>query len=355
MRYYWQVIARDEHGLFRTSPVWSFTTGDFPPSFWNIQTIINNNVYFPYLTLDPDNRPWIAFKDESYQDLKHTRYNGTTWQTEVVETNGDAGNFASIALDDMLRPHLTWDNYTTHNVRYALNDGLTWQFADLSISSWAKYISLFLDNFNYPHVAQVADSDDTIRYTWQDADGWHTEIVDQIYRDMWMDMAADAQFGPHIVYQSNLPTPNYLKYAWRDSSWHTETLSTSGYGQVAIAVDPTGAPHILRENETTGWLEHYWKTGGTWLTENVTLASYGPISFTFDQQGHPKFTYTLLNQEGTQVMYAFNNGGGWQIQRIAQGFAFLGGLALDRNGNPWIAYITTDTKALKLASPASLH
>ena len=324
-----------------------------PRSDWTIQTVLNVPVSFPAVALDAAGRPQIAFKDTHALDMKVTRYDGTAWQTDIIEDSGNPGNFAAIALDSNQLPHMAWDNYVTHNLRYGSYNGLARKIQNVAEWAWARYISIYLDEKDYPHVSYSADSSDTIRYSWQDGKGWHQETVDTIRRDIWLDMAADNSNQPHLVYQTAPAAPYYLKYAWRDGSWHTEIVATSGYGPVAIALDASGLPHIIRYNMTSGLLEHFWKQAGTWQVAPVAFASYGPISFSYDQHNHPHIVYTFLDGDIAQVSYATNPGSGWQVDVVAQGQAYAGALALDTNNSPWIVFAGLDGGTLQLARRAS--
>jgi len=60
------------------------------------------------LTLDGEGHPYIAYGGDH---LYYAHYNGTGWQTEVVDDSPGVGYFTSIALDASNYPHISYCDY----------------------------------------------------------------------------------------------------------------------------------------------------------------------------------------------------------------------------------------------------
>ena len=71
------------------------------------------------LALDNDNKPHISYYDYTNGDLKYTRWDGSTWQIETVDSTGDVGSYTSLALDKDNNPHISYYDSPNGYLKYA--------------------------------------------------------------------------------------------------------------------------------------------------------------------------------------------------------------------------------------------
>jgi hypothetical protein len=69
--------------------------------------------------LDSGGKPHISYYDYTSVNLKYARWTGSAWSVETVDSTGDVGDYTSLALDSEDRPHISYYDYTNKNLKYA--------------------------------------------------------------------------------------------------------------------------------------------------------------------------------------------------------------------------------------------
>jgi uncharacterized membrane protein len=119
------------------------------------------------IALDSLNHPHITHWDWLNRRLKYTYMDANgEWQTETVDTTGDAGEYSSIAIDRGNKPHISYyHNYMTSDrvehgeLWYAYKDSNgVWQRGIVDDSSTIAGIDndIALDSKDQPHIAYYA-------------------------------------------------------------------------------------------------------------------------------------------------------------------------------------------------------
>jgi len=85
---------------------------------------------------DSGDRPHISYLDETNEDLKYARWNGTGWSIETVDSDGDVGEYTSIALDSSDYPHISYhySEWPNGDLKYAWGDLRTPTILTLTIT-----------------------------------------------------------------------------------------------------------------------------------------------------------------------------------------------------------------------------
>jgi hypothetical protein len=75
---------------------------------WAIEVVDSEGSvgYETSIAVDTNDRPCIAYRDTTNDDLKYAEWTGSEWSIEVVDSNGDAGAQPGLVLDSNDIPHI---------------------------------------------------------------------------------------------------------------------------------------------------------------------------------------------------------------------------------------------------------
>jgi hypothetical protein len=71
------------------------------------------------IALDDSGNPHIAYLKEDTGVLKYVAWNGSSWDIQTVDWDGDVGEFTSLALDSSGNPHISYYDNTNRDLKYA--------------------------------------------------------------------------------------------------------------------------------------------------------------------------------------------------------------------------------------------
>ena len=280
------------------------------------------------------------------------------WRIEFVDVVGDA-RYSSIALDNYGYPHISYSDGPNQSLKYAKWTGNQWSIETVDTHAiGCLYTSLALDDSWHPHISYHRSGDFDLMYAKMVDDRWHIEVVDSngsVGYDT--SIALDTESYPHIAYYSG--THNELRYAaWSGNEWFVETVEANLLVSTfnSLALDSSNNPHISYINYAKYTL-NYAKRIGAWQLEVVTPAyfsGYYPYtSVAVDSSDHPHISF--YDQTGEDLKYASWNGTEWAIETVDTGGPIEGragafsSLVLDSGDHPHISYHDRTGGRLKYA------
>ncbi len=272
------------------------------------------------------------------------------WLTETVDDHIDVATGSSLVIDAADRPHVSYVDYTSHQIDYAYRQGLAWRIepaADLD----GTYPSLVLDNNGYPHLSSMSIWGD-LMYALYDGSHWLTETVDGEGPTGESSLKLDSLGRPHISYYGY---PTCLKYAWYDgTAWQIETVDDFGdIGRYSsLALDAQGYPHIsYSEGPSDGALRYAWYDGSTWHIQELDPPgiTHWFTSLVLDAAGRPHIGYACTGPD-PYVGYASYDGTAWQFEIVDDiGVSLNTSLVLDSAGRPHLSYFEFTSRSVKYA------
>jgi plastocyanin len=282
---------------------------------WSFSTVDGNNGGDKYasLALDSDGHAHVAWFDDGSNELRYREWNGSSWNSTVtVDTNSNVGAFASLALDGSGNPRIAYydgDN-AKKNLKYAKWVGPNpnnWSIETVeSTGDVGQYASLALDPSGNPHIAYYdADAKDLMYIEWDG--GWSPPLPVDSAGDVgqYASLKLDAISNPCIAYYD--ATNKNLKYAERNGSWTVATIDNgiNDTGRYAsLALDPDDShPYIAYHDATGGDLKYAeWNTT-TWviMTVDATNIVGQYASIAVDAANRMKIAY--YNSSSQDLMY----------------------------------------------------
>ncbi|MBI3609565.1 MAG: hypothetical protein HY204_02550 [Nitrospirae bacterium] len=184
------------------------------------------------------------------------------WAISTIDSAGDVGQYATIALDSTNKVHIAYyDAATNSDLKYITNASGPWVPSTVdSAGDVGQYASIAVDAAGV-HIGYYDVTNTALKYaTSPDGVSWVSTIVDNPRDEdvgQYASIAVDAA-GVHIGYYD--VTNTALKYATSPDgvSWVSTMVDNSGFvGQFAsLTVDSTGKRYIGYYDATNGDLKY---------------------------------------------------------------------------------------------------
>jgi hypothetical protein len=293
-----------------------------------------------------------------------------TWAVETVDDLGNVGQFTSLALDSAGRPHISYQDMSNLDLKYAYYDGSAWTSSTVDSDDMVGWFtSLALDSSGWPHISYLDVSNYDLKYAYYvgatvgncgPAKTWQCDTVDSVGAvGGFTSLGIDASSHVHISYYDY--NNGDLKYASQfgpggncgpGGTWKCVTVDSSGnVGQcTSLKLDAAGRPHISYYDAGNGHLKYAYFDGAVWYTETVDDSALDVgqyASLALDSAGLPHISY--LDASHGKIRYARYVGGGgqgcgtsqtWQCDELddVQSDGGYTSLALDRLDRPHVSY-----------------
>jgi hypothetical protein len=232
-----------------------------------------------------------------------TRGNGQ-WQSERAD--GSAGTAAPSLryIDDQHVGYFSGSSYTQ-------KIGATW--TSLNIASGGAQTLLSADSISGLPASfySIGGQNSSVLYALLASGAWATEQVANTKPvGQFSNMAMDAAGIQHVSYWS--AADRTLRYAVQvNGVWRSEVAAQNVdmASQTVIAVGASGEVHIAYLDSRTYALRHVHKLGSPWQAETVSPTAVGTFSMALDASGAAHLLYVDTVQSAW--MYATNGSGTW--------------------------------------------
>jgi hypothetical protein len=214
-----------------------------------------------------------------------------------------------------------------------------WQIDPAPVSSDGGMFNVSaIDSSGHAH---VAFSDTTLYYADNTSGQWVKTGIGTQTQVTVFGLALDRNGNVHIWFSGIDPGSSDVTNHWATNlggSWNVVAMPSS---DVAPAIDSSGVPHVIVDDEATGGLAHLWRVGDRWQSEALpALGSNGSV-FDLRIDANDKL-HVLFETSAGNILYASNASGTWTVEPIVAvdklGLVPAGRIGLDRNGQPHIAF-----------------
>jgi hypothetical protein len=240
----------------------------------------------PALAIDPDGQPAIAYLTEAIEGGVFLVRRGDGWTTETVAEGYFYGPI-DLAFDPDRRANIVYHDHQETTFKPELGD-LT--LARSVGGAW-----------------EISASGD------DGHDGWDPAIRFGPGGELWAAGIEPVDFGTNEGVEF---------YELRDGQWQVDAIGSPPITyefNVAMATDPTGEPVLSYYDDGADRVHVATRTGGGWTDEAVNESGTGGMfsSLVIDDNGNRHLTYYASDDRNAgSVMYAVDDGSGWQFETV---------------------------------------
>lgn len=246
----------------------------------------------------------ISFPGELGYAVMH---NGSWGQIQIldVEAYNEIGDsFNSICLDSNNNPHIVYNNYKEHALKYASynKDNGSWSFEVIDRIGDYTWGSMVMDNKDRPQVTYSDDRNNTLKYAIRERGVWSVRVIDTLNKSFCggNSIAVDNLDRPHILYEATNET---LKYAvWNGKDWNISVVGKGGkgvsYSSHDLVIDKSGTPHIAYLDPYSLQVRYATLYNGQWRSEVIDHimdinSTFSGVSIFLDNNGKLDIVYSL--------------------------------------------------------------
>lgn len=333
----------------------------FDGSAWQSEVVDNDNDVGKYasIALDSLDRPHISYYDSKNQNLKYAHWVGNSWIITIIDTEGDVGIGGTIALDQADNPHISYYDNTNNQLKYAFWTGQNWDYQ--TVSSGGSRSSLAIDTVGIPHIAYGSGN---IFYARPVNGVWEVEnIQDPVFPDADYDspsLALDSENHPHIVYDFSIPntTIDNLRYVyWTGTSWQRQVIdSNSSSSGISLDVDDNDNWHVSYYNGVNGSLRYASNAnGGISQTIDSFIRLQGNIlpvstSLVTDNDNTPHLVYHDIYRHQLKYIRLLSDGSPIEVIDQANNLGQYTSLVIGNESLLLVGYYDGFANDLKFAS-----
>lgn len=341
---------------------------------WDVQVVDQSGTAnYTALRVDREGNAHVAYVAEQndHHVLRYAFWDHALkrWFTMTV-ANG--ASFCSLALDSKQRPHISWADYGTGEgarLRYAQWEGTSWKITAIPLNSEviAYYTSVVLDRDDYPSISfyeyrgpRGTETSVRMRVVTWNGQYWQVKTIDHENQSgKFNSMAIDSQSRMHLAYANVGAQTAGIRYAmWDGETWNAEViedLTTSNGEHVGysafIALDRSGAPHIVYSNSSHPSVRYAYRSGKKWMIQTVDTVSGvaypDRYSIALTDQGAPYISYCDPGLGAVKV--ASRRGSKWSVEVVDEGgVGFTSAVDIHKR-QLWVSYADMTNGALKVA------
>jgi hypothetical protein len=292
------------------------------------------------------------------------------WTVEVVD-NAGTGLFSSLKIDHSGSAHLAYvlEDGRRRPLKYAFWDHKLDRWFVMEVEQSAAFSSLALDSNGRPRISFV-DAERKpgakLRYARWAGTAWVVEAIPLSSEiiNSYTSIALDAEDRPSICFFERRDETNLqmrLRNAmWNGEYWAVHTIDgQEGSGAFnAMASDGRGTIHLVFASAAAGGSMRYAFWNGRWNvdtidspTEMYSGAVGQSVAIALDRNGNPHVAY--FNTARGVLKYAVRRDGRWNVQAIDTVSKVADGdrnsIAVDDEGRPYIGYFDSGKGILKVA------
>jgi hypothetical protein len=188
----------------------------FDGQSWTVESISGGPQPYEFGTfvvVDSQDNPHVVWFDANDEDLKYSVKNGESWETSTVDSQGDVGRYASMALDSQGNPAISYYEATDESSGYIKL--ARWNGSEWDVQRVDKLDNVFTGFFGARKTSSlVLGGDDNpilaysdekfVKLAWWDGSDWIIETVQEAQGStpfgQQVSMGIDAEGVLHLTF-----------------------------------------------------------------------------------------------------------------------------------------------------------
>lgn len=300
----------------------------------------------------------------SNDSLKFAHYDGNSWTTSVIDSDG--GSDSSLQIDDLGNLHVSYRDITNEGLKYGINNGQGWVLSTIEGNGQGKGNSLVLDSNNNPHVSYFDGNNNRLKYASLTGTSWSISTVETGLS--WGNSSSASQTDTSIGIDSsdNVHISYFnagLKYASYDgTSWNFTLIDTveNIQGNTNLIIDNGQRIHISYHDNANKSLKYATYQDSQdpqdiWdlsiVDSQADVGEYSSIVLDSNDDTHISY----FDASTKDLKYATDVSGQWTTYTIdSEGDVGYGSsIAIDSNDALHISYDDSTNGDLKYATNAN--
>ncbi len=322
------------------------------------------------LAIDKNGILHASYYDSTNAKVKYAmRLTTGNWTNfRFVDTAGSVGQYPSIYLDSLKRPHICYyDAFFGGELKYAYKASGVWNLSTIDnggVSNYnvGRYCNIKTDSSNKVHISYLDISRGNIKYITNSSGGWVSENPDNINTvgQFQTSLAVDSNGKIHISYYDSanggeLRYSNNINGYWVSAVVDDGGATNTNVGQYnSIAVDKNGFVHISYYDATNADLKYATNVSGSFVTYTIdsagSVGSYTAIAL--DSNGYPVISYYDAAPNYNLKVASFD-GTNWTVSVADSHVNNVGlytSISVDGNNKIHIAYYDATIYKVKYAT-----
>lgn len=200
------------------------------------------------LAFDSNDAGHVAYYDVGAADLVVATDASGSWVATRVDTAGDVGSHAALAIGPDDAVHVAYHD-AAGDLKYATDASGSWVVSTIDASGFVgEYPDIAVDDLGHAHVSYHDTANGDLKYATNASGSWQVTVVDALGEvGLWSSIAVDASRIPHVAYFD--ATHFDLVYASIfDGAWVRTIVEDGGAVEVgryaALVIDSAGVVSI---------------------------------------------------------------------------------------------------------------
>ena len=289
---------------------------DFDGISWQYETVDSTvSVGCPSITIDTNGKVHISYDDKTNGGLKYATNASGSWSIMTLDSSGSTGDYNSIAIDSNNKVHISYYDWANKDLKYITNVSGSWVASVLdSTDEVGANNSIDIDSNDKVHISYDYKTGYDLRYITNKSGSWLVSIIDDSIRATESSIAIDSADKVHISYYNS---QNYdLKYSTDSSgSWVRSVIDSVGLvGRFSsISADGNGKIHISYNDSTNGNLKYATDSSGSWNFDTIDTGNIRGSSIAIDSANNVFVAYDI---NWGIIRLAANNLGVWYVSEV---------------------------------------